>query len=658
MVKEEISESSQDQKVGQKCVIDPLDMISNTSNTNVSELKEELQCENNPEDHTIFPNYSDKNENHEVPYKKARINEEKVLVKKIEQNSPINEEASDTINSNSKSVFNEKDISKEIENGHCDIIDQEIDPIDMISNCTSNTNVSEMKEDSQSEINLGDHIIVPNESVEDENYEVPYKKARNKEEKAFLINIEKINPTNQKASNATNLNSKNVHYQKEEIAKESENGHCDIDDQEKDIKTQTLNQNKIMEPIGHCPKEREGPAFRCKYCWNTTVMNGRKQMKGMMTKYFCPDCQANLCIVPCFQAYHKALEDVKFNCANQNPSNDNKNYDYLNLMDICNDNLFRYIKKCVVPYCGNQGMKGFFTFPKDTAEQELWKKSCGVSILRQSSRVCHKHFKDSCFLNTDSSNKNRKRGLKKGSKPELLLSQVLLRPKCLEDNKLEKFRSDGSNDPLHICDDKMESVHEKENCAEKYEMFKDQKLLIDTESNHEALKEDRYNTVNPSSNTKPLKNNFRNDCSNLGENDPLDICGDNLELVHGEKKTSFNSEEKWKLFQCQFCDKNHYGKTELCMENPSKHPEQNTRKNVKMRLPLGEETDPLDICDNNLESVHEEKKSDTKIGCAEKYKVFETQKSLNDNNIAVRFVSVNDGRKISDFQILGYHSKK
>ena len=63
----------------------------------------------------------------------------KVLVKKIEQNSPINEEASDTINSNSTSVFNEKDISKEIENGHCDIIDQEIDPIDMISNCTSNT---------------------------------------------------------------------------------------------------------------------------------------------------------------------------------------------------------------------------------------------------------------------------------------------------------------------------------------------------------------------------------------------------------------------------------------------------------------------------------------------------------------------------------------
>ena len=104
------------------------------------------------------------------------------------------------------------------------------------------------------------------------------------------------------------------------------------------------------------------------------------------------------------------------------------------------------------------------------------------------------------------------------------------------------------------------------------------------------------------------------------------------------------------------------------MHNPSKHPEQNIRKNVKIRLPLdklkndglriGEETDPLDICDNELESVHDEKKSDTMIGCAEKCKVFETQKLLYDNNVAVRFVSVNDGRKISDFQILGYHSNK
>ena len=44
----------------------------------------------------------------------------------------------------------------------------------------------------------------------------------------------------------------------------------------------------------------------CNYCWNTTDPNGR--ILRRKTKYHCPDCQANLCIVPCFQAYHEALE--------------------------------------------------------------------------------------------------------------------------------------------------------------------------------------------------------------------------------------------------------------------------------------------------------------------------------------------------------------
>ena len=77
-------------------------------------MREELKSEINLEDHKIVSNYSDKNENHEIPYKTARIKEEKALVRRIEQNNPINEVASDAINSNSKSVFNEKD-SKEIE---------------------------------------------------------------------------------------------------------------------------------------------------------------------------------------------------------------------------------------------------------------------------------------------------------------------------------------------------------------------------------------------------------------------------------------------------------------------------------------------------------------------------------------------------------------
>ena len=44
---------------------------------------------------------------------------------------------------------------------------------------------------------------------------------------------------------------------------------------------------------------REGPALSCNFCWNTTDGSGR--ILRRKTKYHCPECQTNLCIVPCFQ---------------------------------------------------------------------------------------------------------------------------------------------------------------------------------------------------------------------------------------------------------------------------------------------------------------------------------------------------------------------
>lgn len=62
-----------------------------------------------------------------------------------------------------------------------------------------------------------------------------------------------------------------------------------------------------MEQFGHCPKAREGPALSCNFCWNTTDGSGR--ILRRKTKYHCPECQTNLCIVPCFQQYHEAMEN-------------------------------------------------------------------------------------------------------------------------------------------------------------------------------------------------------------------------------------------------------------------------------------------------------------------------------------------------------------
>ncbi|XP_063696572.1 longitudinals lacking protein, isoforms H/M/V-like [Culicoides brevitarsis] len=57
----------------------------------------------------------------------------------------------------------------------------------------------------------------------------------------------------------------------------------------------------------HCPVTRPGPALGCNYCWNTIDAHGR--ILRRKTKYHCPECQTNLCIVPCFQEYHERWQN-------------------------------------------------------------------------------------------------------------------------------------------------------------------------------------------------------------------------------------------------------------------------------------------------------------------------------------------------------------
>ncbi|KMY97263.1 AF4/FMR2 family member lilli isoform X1 [Drosophila simulans] len=57
----------------------------------------------------------------------------------------------------------------------------------------------------------------------------------------------------------------------------------------------------------HCPVIRPGPALGCNFCWNT--IDGHGRILRRKTKYHCPECQTNLCIVPCFQEYHERLNN-------------------------------------------------------------------------------------------------------------------------------------------------------------------------------------------------------------------------------------------------------------------------------------------------------------------------------------------------------------
>ncbi|KAJ9574755.1 hypothetical protein L9F63_008069, partial [Diploptera punctata] len=68
---------------------------------------------------------------------------------------------------------------------------------------------------------------------------------------------------------------------------------------------QASSPREVFEPqrSGHCPVLRPGPALGCNFCWNT--IDGHGRILRRKTKYHCPECQTNLCIVPCFQEYHE-----------------------------------------------------------------------------------------------------------------------------------------------------------------------------------------------------------------------------------------------------------------------------------------------------------------------------------------------------------------
>lgn len=70
----------------------------------------------------------------------------------------------------------------------------------------------------------------------------------------------------------------------------------------------------------HCPVIRPGPALGCNFCWNTIDAHGR--ILRRKTKYHCPECQTNLCIVPCFQEYHERQSTNEPSTSSSSSSNE------------------------------------------------------------------------------------------------------------------------------------------------------------------------------------------------------------------------------------------------------------------------------------------------------------------------------------------------
>uniref|UniRef100_A0A6M2DVR2 Protein tramtrack alpha isoform isoform x2 n=1 Tax=Xenopsylla cheopis TaxID=163159 RepID=A0A6M2DVR2_XENCH len=74
----------------------------------------------------------------------------------------------------------------------------------------------------------------------------------------------------------------------------------------------------------HCPAVRPGPALGCNFCWNTIDAHGR--ILRRKTKYHCPECQTNLCIVPCFQEYHERQEQDNRDDSNKSSSDNSSKH--------------------------------------------------------------------------------------------------------------------------------------------------------------------------------------------------------------------------------------------------------------------------------------------------------------------------------------------
>jgi len=70
--------------------------------------------------------------------------------------------------------------------------------------------------------------------------------------------------------------------------------------------------------LGHCPAIRPGPPLGCNFCWNSVDSCGR--ILRRKTKYHCPECHINLCIVPCFQEYHEKKSKRKIRSKLTKPS--------------------------------------------------------------------------------------------------------------------------------------------------------------------------------------------------------------------------------------------------------------------------------------------------------------------------------------------------
>ena len=60
------------------------------------------------------------------------------------------------------------------------------------------------------------------------------------------------------------------------------------------------------------------------------------------------------------------------------------------------------LKKCCVPFCSTRALSGFSRIPTNEAKKQEWLKILEIpSTLKPNSRICHRHFNESDFINSE-----------------------------------------------------------------------------------------------------------------------------------------------------------------------------------------------------------------------------------------------------------------
>ena len=59
-------------------------------------------------------------------------------------------------------------------------------------------------------------------------------------------------------------------------------------------------------------------------------------------------------------------------------------------------------RKCVL--CGVKGTRGFHTFPTDQVQRQKWLNHCGLKSIKETDKICFRHFKPDDYFPRRSDN--------------------------------------------------------------------------------------------------------------------------------------------------------------------------------------------------------------------------------------------------------------